>query len=69
MKLFPCLTLLALPAFTAEPFTVEANVVYGMYSGAALLLDVYKPAQPNGDGFLSAFKGTLDGLLILKSEK
>jgi acetyl esterase/lipase len=29
---------------------VESNVVYGMHSGAALLLDVHKPAQPNGFG-------------------
>ncbi len=36
----------------AEPFRVEANVVYGMYSGAALLLDVYRPAQPNGYGII-----------------
>ena len=27
---------------------VEKNVVYGMYSGLALLMDVYRPAQPNG---------------------
>ena len=48
------LTLLALAAATlttaAEPFTVESNVVYGMYSGSALLLDVYKPTNPKGYG-------------------
>jgi acetyl esterase/lipase len=27
---------------------VDKNVVYGMYSGLALLMDVYRPAQPNG---------------------
>lgn len=27
---------------------VDSNVVYGMYSGLALLMDVYRPAQPNG---------------------
>ena len=27
---------------------VERNVVYGMYSGLALLMDVYYPEQPNG---------------------
>ena len=27
---------------------VDRNVVYGMYSGLALLMDVYRPAQPNG---------------------
>jgi acetyl esterase/lipase len=32
--------------------TVERNVVYGMVSGAALLLDVYRPANPNGYGIV-----------------
>ena len=27
---------------------VDRNVVYGMYSGLALLMDVYRPAQSNG---------------------
>ncbi len=36
----------------AEPFTVESNVIYGMYSGSALLMDVYKPAQPKGYGII-----------------
>jgi acetyl esterase/lipase len=35
---------------TAPPPRVEANVLYGMYSGLALLLDIYHPAQPNGYG-------------------
>ena len=29
---------------------VERNVVYGMYSGLALLMDVHHPAKPNGYG-------------------
>jgi acetyl esterase/lipase len=29
---------------------VESNVVYGMYSGLALLMDVHYPEQPNGYG-------------------
>jgi acetyl esterase/lipase len=33
----------------AQP-RVERNVVYGMYSGAAMLLDVHYPAKPNGLG-------------------
>jgi acetyl esterase/lipase len=33
----------------AQP-RVEKNVVYGMYSGSALLLDVHYPAKPNGVG-------------------
>ncbi len=39
-------------AIAADAFTVESNVVYGMYSGAALLLDIYKPARPNGYGII-----------------
>jgi acetyl esterase/lipase/sugar phosphate isomerase/epimerase len=39
-------------ATAAESFTVESNVVYGMYSGAALLLDIYKPANPKGVGIV-----------------
>jgi acetyl esterase/lipase len=31
---------------------VEPNVVYGMYSGLALLLDVHIPERPNGYGVL-----------------
>ncbi len=29
---------------------LESNVIYGMYSGLALLLDVYHPEKPNGYG-------------------
>ncbi|HUQ92571.1 MAG TPA: alpha/beta hydrolase [Bryobacteraceae bacterium] len=43
--------LLAATAFAAEP-SVQSNVVYGMYSGAALLLDVHRPANPNGFGIV-----------------
>ncbi len=31
---------------------VENNVVYGMYSGLALLMDVYHPEKPNGYGVI-----------------
>jgi acetyl esterase/lipase len=31
---------------------VERNVVYGMYSGLALLMDVYRPDEPNGYGIV-----------------
>lgn len=41
--------MLAACAWAADA-TVESNVVYGMYSGAALLMDVHKPANPNGYG-------------------
>ena len=47
LALLPTLTM-----YAAEPYTVESNVVYGMYSGTALLLDVYKPARPNGYGIV-----------------
>src|SRR5215475_11391498 len=30
----------------------DRNVVYGMYSGTALLLDVHYPAKPNGFGIV-----------------
>jgi acetyl esterase/lipase len=36
---------------TAEP-RVEKNVVYGMYSGLALLMDVHHPEKPNGYGVI-----------------
>jgi len=35
----------------AEP-SVETNVVFGTYSGFALLMDIYKPAAPNGFGVI-----------------
>ena len=35
----------------AEP-AVERNVVYGMYSGLALLMDVHRPETPNGYGVI-----------------
>lgn len=31
---------------------VERNVVYGMYSGLALLMDVHRPERPNGYGIV-----------------
>lgn len=45
-----CLILALAAATWAAEATVESNVVYGMYSGAALLLDVHRPAKPNGFG-------------------
>jgi acetyl esterase/lipase len=39
----------ATPAKPPVP-RVDTNVVYGMYSGLALLLDVHYPAKPNGFG-------------------
>ena len=44
------LTVFATAAFVQAQ--VEKNVVYGMYSGTALLMDVYRPAQSNGLGLI-----------------
>jgi acetyl esterase/lipase len=52
MKLLPIALLLVVATTAAEPFVIESNIVYGMYSGAALLMDAYKPAQPNGYGIV-----------------
>ena len=42
--------------FSAAPLSaqarVEENVVYGMYSGLALLMDVHHPAESNGYGII-----------------
>jgi len=46
------LLLLAHSVTAAAQARVEKNVVYGMYSGTALLLDVHYPAQPNGFGII-----------------
>jgi len=40
--------LLMAPNTSAAQTRVDRNVVYGMYSGLGLLMDVYRPAQPNG---------------------
>jgi acetyl esterase/lipase len=46
-----CALALFLPcAALAQP--TESNVVFGSYSGLALLLDVHKPAAPNGYGIV-----------------
>jgi len=37
-------------ALMAQPS--ESNIVFGTYSGLALLMDVYKPASPNGYGIV-----------------
>ncbi|MEZ4866695.1 MAG: alpha/beta hydrolase [Caldilineaceae bacterium] len=31
---------------------IETNIIYGMYSGLALLLDIYRPENPNGYGLI-----------------
>lgn len=32
---------------------IERNVIFGMYSGLALVMDVYRPARPNGAGIIA----------------
>ncbi|MBI4663226.1 MAG: alpha/beta hydrolase fold domain-containing protein [Verrucomicrobia bacterium] len=44
------LVFIACAGDAAAQSRVETNVVYGMYSGLALLLDVHYPAAPNGYG-------------------
>src|SRR5947208_3557528 len=46
---FACILLLAAVTQAAPP-RIESNVIYGMYSGLALLMEVYYPEQPNGYG-------------------
>jgi acetyl esterase/lipase len=47
-----CIAILAIGTATAAPRSVERNVVFGMYSGLALLMDVYRPEKPNGAAIL-----------------
>ena len=44
--------LLAPSAVFAAQSAVDTNVPFGTYSGLALLMDIYKPATPNGFGIL-----------------
>jgi len=46
------LVLIALTGPAWAQGRVDSNVVYGMYSGTALLLDVHYPAKPNGFGII-----------------
>ena len=46
------LLLLGLSTAASAQGRVDRNVVYGMYSGTALLLDVHYPAKPNGFGII-----------------
>ena len=42
----------AAPMVPITPVNVERNVIYGMYSGSALLMDVHRPVKSNGYGIL-----------------
>ena len=44
--------LVGIGATASAQARVEKNVVYGMYSGAAMLLDVHYPARANGFGII-----------------
>jgi acetyl esterase/lipase len=44
-------TMLAVRSADAQP-TIEKNIVYGMHSGLALLMDVHRPDHPNGYGVI-----------------
>jgi acetyl esterase/lipase len=44
--------IVALTSDTSAQARVEKNVIYGMYSGLALLMDVYYPAKSNGIGIV-----------------
>jgi acetyl esterase/lipase len=50
--LIPALTVLCSASALTAQERVDRNVVYGMYSGLALLMDVHHPAEPNGTGVL-----------------
>jgi acetyl esterase/lipase len=45
-------TIVAFASSALAQGRVEQNVIYGMYSGTALLLDVHYPVQPNGFGIV-----------------
>lgn len=51
VRAFAVSILLAITALAADA-TVQPNCVYGMYSDAALLMDVHRPATPNGFGII-----------------
>jgi acetyl esterase/lipase len=48
----PLMILAAWTAAAQTPSRVDRNVVYGMFSGLALLMDVHYPERPNGQGIL-----------------
>jgi len=57
------LTAFASARIEAAPAAVEKNVVYGMYSGLALLMDVYRPAKPNGAAIVAIQRRWFDAHL------
>jgi acetyl esterase/lipase len=51
-KLLVALVVLVGPVLSSAESAIERNVVYGMYSGLALLMDVHMPDDPNGYGLI-----------------
>lgn len=51
MRLLLCALLLAASPILAER-SVDKNIIYGMHSGLALLMDIYHPAESNGYGIV-----------------
>ena len=53
MTLRPLLAMVVtLHGLAAAEIKVERNTIFGMYSGLALLMDVYSPEKPNGYGIV-----------------
>ena len=50
MRSFLAVALLVPAALLAQ--SAESNIIFGTYSGLALLMDAYKPASPNGYGIV-----------------
>ncbi|MSQ98553.1 MAG: alpha/beta hydrolase [Xanthomonadales bacterium] len=53
MRRVALLFMALVPLVSQAAGRVEENVVFGMYSGLALLLDVHYPEKPNGFGIIS----------------
>lgn len=49
---FSVLLVLVMPKISVADASVESNVIYGMYSGLALLMDVHHPVNANGHGIV-----------------
>jgi len=54
-----------LPGRSEADASVESNVIYGMYSGLALLMDVHYPEDPNGYGLVEIGGSGFHALLSL----
>jgi acetyl esterase/lipase len=48
LRAIVALAILAVPSFASGQPRVERDIVYGMHSGTALLLDIHYPSVPNG---------------------